>query len=476
MAETLQYTLRVRTEAETGQLRQAQTAIEQVGRSADRADGSMRAMGAGGRNAGLAVLELSRAVEDAQYGLRGIQNNIPGLIMNLGGSAGVAGAVSLVVVLLGQLVQRLGAAKAAIEDTTESLADARLQTLERAIERRGDEIDLELELARLREENFTSYAEAERKAAIERAGWQAKMVETQALLNQLLGEAVPVQDQLRAGAEAEAQARRASAAAEIAKQEAAIAEARRSLAQAERTAEARREQAAEAAARRAENEERVNAALARRQQLQAELAQLQQNPAFIAGPDPRVGPRAVFDTGRMADIEAALATLDMIISGRAGNRGVLERSELAAGRSSTRADTTAENLRRKAEDAIAAAEQTIDALRGGLASEELQAEVQTAEELSKANAAAVKDLLASLAAGQTDLNAAQQAAVAELQVIVADGKVTADEINRLYSALATAMSALRGEQVKANNLILAELAKLTQEYQRLALRAQQGGL
>ena len=49
-------------------------------------------------NSGMAVLELSRAFEDAQYGIRGVLNNIPGIITQLGGGAGLAGVISLVAV------------------------------------------------------------------------------------------------------------------------------------------------------------------------------------------------------------------------------------------------------------------------------------------------------------------------------------------------------------------------------------------
>lgn len=55
------------------------------------------------RNAGGAILEFSRAIEDAQYGIRGVLNNIPGLIAMLGGTAGFAGVISLVAVGLTQL-------------------------------------------------------------------------------------------------------------------------------------------------------------------------------------------------------------------------------------------------------------------------------------------------------------------------------------------------------------------------------------
>lgn len=50
-------------------------------------------------SAGLAFLEGTRAIEDfTMAGMRGAINNIPGLVMNLGAGAGLAGAVSLVTV------------------------------------------------------------------------------------------------------------------------------------------------------------------------------------------------------------------------------------------------------------------------------------------------------------------------------------------------------------------------------------------
>ena len=55
-----------------------------------------------------ALLEFSRAAEDAQYGVAGVVNNIPGLVAALGGSAGAAGAASLLAILLSQLVNHWG--------------------------------------------------------------------------------------------------------------------------------------------------------------------------------------------------------------------------------------------------------------------------------------------------------------------------------------------------------------------------------
>ena len=63
---------------------------------------------AASRNFGGAVLEVSRAVEDSQYGFRGIQNNLPGIITMFGGGPGLAGVLSLAAVGGTLLYESLG--------------------------------------------------------------------------------------------------------------------------------------------------------------------------------------------------------------------------------------------------------------------------------------------------------------------------------------------------------------------------------
>jgi len=57
--------------------------------------------------ASLGFLEISRAVEDAQYGLRGTLNNLPRIVELFGGGAGLAGVVSLAAVALFQIGPKL---------------------------------------------------------------------------------------------------------------------------------------------------------------------------------------------------------------------------------------------------------------------------------------------------------------------------------------------------------------------------------
>lgn len=82
----------------TSDQKQLEKAIRQTGDAA-------RAVGTRGGGGGAAVLELSRAFEDAQYGVQGVLNNIPTLVSALGGAAGVAGSISLIAVAVTQLLR-----------------------------------------------------------------------------------------------------------------------------------------------------------------------------------------------------------------------------------------------------------------------------------------------------------------------------------------------------------------------------------
>ena len=57
---------------------------------------------------GMAVLEFSRMIEDSQYGIRGMVNNLPTLISMLGGPAGLAGVLSLLAVIGVQVWEQMG--------------------------------------------------------------------------------------------------------------------------------------------------------------------------------------------------------------------------------------------------------------------------------------------------------------------------------------------------------------------------------
>lgn len=82
------------------------------------ADGGLGKVGQSGGNAAYGLLRLSQAVEDAQYGFSAIVNNIPGIVMSLGGGPGLAGAVSILAVGVNQLVSHWDLLKSTFDQTT----------------------------------------------------------------------------------------------------------------------------------------------------------------------------------------------------------------------------------------------------------------------------------------------------------------------------------------------------------------------
>lgn len=75
------------------------------------------------RNGALAMLEFSRAAEDAQYGLGGLINNIPTLLGYMGAGAGMAGIVSVVAVGLNVLFKAFNSNTEAADDYKKKLAE-----------------------------------------------------------------------------------------------------------------------------------------------------------------------------------------------------------------------------------------------------------------------------------------------------------------------------------------------------------------
>lgn len=82
-------------------------------------------------NAGMAMLQLGQFADDAQYGIRGIVNNVPSLIQSFGGGVGLAGAIGVAAVAANQLysiiekdikaVQEMGKAAKSTEDLAAGL-------------------------------------------------------------------------------------------------------------------------------------------------------------------------------------------------------------------------------------------------------------------------------------------------------------------------------------------------------------------
>lgn len=127
-------TIRVETEADVKALQKTNKVLKvteeqakstrrqakEVGKSLDKA-------GAEGKTGARGILELSRAFEDLQYGIRGILNNIPVTIQAFGGTAKMAGTLSFVAVGLDLAIRTLTSSFEnmfkSVEDGSKKLVD-----------------------------------------------------------------------------------------------------------------------------------------------------------------------------------------------------------------------------------------------------------------------------------------------------------------------------------------------------------------
>jgi hypothetical protein len=92
--------------------------VIKVDQGAGKLAGTLGTATGGTRNLSLALLEGSRGLEDLQYGIGGVVNNVPLFVAALGGSAGAAGAISIVAVGINQLVKNWDSVERLFAETT----------------------------------------------------------------------------------------------------------------------------------------------------------------------------------------------------------------------------------------------------------------------------------------------------------------------------------------------------------------------
>jgi hypothetical protein len=102
------------TTVETARL-EITTNADQYAGDVKKIDGATKGMSA---NLGRSALEASRAIEDLQYGIGGVVNNIPGLVSALGGGAGAMAAFSLGAVAIAQVAKQWQTLMGAFENRT----------------------------------------------------------------------------------------------------------------------------------------------------------------------------------------------------------------------------------------------------------------------------------------------------------------------------------------------------------------------
>lgn len=87
---------------------EAKQQIDALNKSTQQLDKGSQQATRSVKNMGQGALQAAYFFDDLQYGIRGIMNNIPGLVMGFGGGAGLAGAMSIAVLAGAKLYEWMG--------------------------------------------------------------------------------------------------------------------------------------------------------------------------------------------------------------------------------------------------------------------------------------------------------------------------------------------------------------------------------
>ena len=87
---------------------EAKQQIDALNKSTEQLDKDSKQATRSVKNMGQGALQAAYFFDDLQYGIRGIMNNIPGLVMGFGGGAGLAGAISIATLAGAKLYEWMG--------------------------------------------------------------------------------------------------------------------------------------------------------------------------------------------------------------------------------------------------------------------------------------------------------------------------------------------------------------------------------
>lgn len=202
-------------------------------------------------------------------------------------------------------------------------------------------------------------------------------------------------------------------------------------------------------------------------QADATVRQSQQTAAVRAGVSPVEAEVSAIEGDTSAQIEALRrevedaknrADLASVAAAEAENQLALIRSNDATTRADvTKAETEAQQARQAAENAQQEAATAVDIAEQRLREILAEKDTRVAEAFDKVSAEAVtgaSNLVSFVESSGQELSASQQRAKEEVEKILADGKVTAEEQQRLRTELNNMLSGLRDEQGRMTRLFL----------------------
>lgn len=104
---------------------EAKQKIDSLNKSTDQLDKDSQRATKSIKNMGQGMLQVAYFMDDVQYGIKGLLNNIPGLVIGFGGGAGLAGALSLATLAGAKLYEWLSSTEEKSVDLTKKLEEER---------------------------------------------------------------------------------------------------------------------------------------------------------------------------------------------------------------------------------------------------------------------------------------------------------------------------------------------------------------
>lgn len=421
------------------------------------------------RNNSQALLMFSQGFEDAQYGIRGVLNNIPSLIVALGGTVGLAGAISIAAVSVSVLFEQLTKTKEPTTDVADRIKDIANNMGEMEtdrFEKVGEGIESAREAAESLQAQFEETQKADAQFALSALDNAAKIKLAEENIATALGLQVDRKKELTAMADAEAAKR------ELLAQQAIDTENQR-LAKAEETA-------TKAADVLSSTKQRLDIESANLVQLRGQLQALREQesalkklaPGGNAAGGPNLflpgggmgfapGQAAAFDQSKTASKRLNSPEFQTKLKGMQERVDSLEESVRGIVETVPRAENSLNAANAAVTDLQTAVETNIERIEATLAADTLVAKsetlVKTGEQFATDIEAAFGKVEASTAAGVT--------AKESLIAAAADGKITADEMAGVAKNMQVLMGQLQsGQAAFSGNM--RELISLQQEFLR----------
>ena len=480
----------IQTTANTSGAKQAEKSLDSVAASANRVtksnanlDSSAQKVTDTTQGASRGLLIFSQGLEDAQYGIRGVLNNIPGLVMAIGGGAGLAGAISIAAVSISFLSEKMAQFGAGSETTAEKAQ--RLADIIKEIEKNANDLSKEdLDMGRSAMESALSLAgalatdyeilAARENAFSSQALKNAEMLrQAEANLRAARGETISQIDEVTAKADEEAAKRKQEMQAAINSENARVNAARQNLTLSEESLEIK----TQALKGDQESADQLRAEIDLLRDKRKELEKIAKQTVTTGfGPGAGLGTAPVFASSpqaRDAQRQLASGNIDADIAAKIGELETLvESAETATGaaiQSVQRAGIGVMTAQKEFNDAQAAALANIAQIQSTFEASDIQGSTAALLQTQTALAAEIKTAIET-AQPRTE---ADRANVEALKGIIKDGEVRVNETTEAINALGQLQAVIPTAMGEVNNNVQELIGIMRQMQTQSALQARE---